>query len=135
MSITKLPDYLTHMAQAATDACDFIQGLSKEGFLADRRTQNAVVMSLIVLGEASTKVMEHHADFVVRHASVPWRQMRGMRNRIAHGYFEVDFEMVWDTVTKALPALLVQLPVVRHDAIGGDVDAAGCPPKDEDALP
>jgi uncharacterized protein with HEPN domain len=108
----KLVDYLGHIQQAATDACGFIHGLSKEDFLADRRTQNAVVMSLIVLGEASTKVMELYPEFAQSHATVPWRQMRGMRNRIAHGYFEVDFDMVWDTVTTALPSLLALLPGV-----------------------
>jgi uncharacterized protein with HEPN domain len=112
----KLPDYLAHIQLAATDACGFIHGMAKEAFLADRRSQNAVVMSLIVLGEASTKVMELYPDFAQSHASVPWRQMRGMRNRIAHGYFEVDFDMVWDTVTTALPLLLGDLPGVHAAA-------------------
>jgi len=116
MNKNNLPDYLDHIQQAATEVGDFIKGLSKDDFLSDRRTQNAVVMSLIVMGEASAKVMDIYADFAVNHAAVPWRKMRGMRNRITHGYFEVDFEMVWDTVTTALPALLEQLSCVREDA-------------------
>lgn len=116
MMPNKLVDYLEHIQLAAKDACSFIHGFSKDTFLVDRRTQNAVVMSLIVLGEASTKVMERYPDFVLGHATVPWRQMRGMRNRIAHGYFEVDFDMVWDTVTTALPALLALLPGVHAAA-------------------
>lgn len=116
MNPNKLVDYLEHIQLAATDACGFILGLSKDAFLADRRTQNAVVMSLIVLGEASTKVMELYPEFAQSHATVPWRQMRGMRNRIAHGYFEVDFDMVWDTVTTALPSLLALLPGVHAAA-------------------
>ena len=116
MNPNKLVDYLEHIQLAATDACGFILGLSKDVFLADRRTQNAVVMSLIVLGEASTKVMELYPEFAQSHATVPWRQMRGMRNRIAHGYFEVDFDMVWDTVTTALPSLLALLPGVHAAA-------------------
>jgi uncharacterized protein with HEPN domain len=72
-------------------------------------------MSLIVIGEASAKVMDIYADFAVSHAEVPWRKMRGMRNRITHGYFEVDFEMVWDTVTTALPELLEQFPSVQEE--------------------
>jgi len=48
--------------------------------------------------------------------------MRGMRNRIAHGYFDINLDVVWDTVQTALPALLLQLPTARNDAQdeGGD---------------
>jgi len=84
--------------------------LSKEGFLADKRTQQAVIMSLIVIGEAATKVMDGYAEFVNQHQQVPWRSMRGMRNRIAHGYFDTNLDVVWDTVKTALPELLGQLP-------------------------
>ncbi len=66
-------------------------------------------MSLIVLGEAATKVMERHAALAEAHGDIPWRNMRGMRNRIAHGYFDIDLELVWDTVQTALPALRIQL--------------------------
>jgi uncharacterized protein with HEPN domain len=115
MNTNKLQDYLGHMQSAAEDACGFIVGMSKTAFFDDRRSQNAVVMSLIVLGEAAAKVMDLYPDFASLHPEIPWRQMRGMRNRITHGYFEVDFEMVWETVTTALPALMTQLPVVRRD--------------------
>jgi uncharacterized protein with HEPN domain len=113
MSGNRLPDYLDHMAQASADACSFIEGMSREAFLADKRTQRAVIMSLIILGEAATKVMDRHPEFVDTHSDVPWRSMRGMRNRIAHGYFDIDLGMVWDTVQTALPALSMQLSVVR----------------------
>jgi uncharacterized protein with HEPN domain len=116
MSNNRLPDYLGHVVQAATEACSFVQGLSKDDFLADLRTQKAVVMSLIVVGEAATRVMEAYAAFAQRHPEVPWRSMRGMRNRIAHGYFDVNLDVVWETVQSALPALLKQLPAVRKDA-------------------
>jgi uncharacterized protein with HEPN domain len=109
MSETRLPDYLEHMRQAATDACDFVDGLSKEDFLHDKRTQQAVVMSLIIIGEAATKIMDRHADFAQLHPDVPWRAMRGMRNRIAHGYFDINLDVVWDTIQIALPDLLGRL--------------------------
>jgi uncharacterized protein with HEPN domain len=66
-------------------------------------------MSLIVLGEAATKIMDQHAEFVAQNAEIPWRSMRGMRNRIAHGYFDIDLDVVWDTLQTALPMLKVQL--------------------------
>ena len=106
MSQNRLHDYLDHIRRAAEDACGFVDGLGKDDFLADRRTQSAVVMSLVVIGEAATKVMDRYPEFADRHPDVPWRSMRGMRNRIAHGYFEINLDVVWDTVQTALPELL-----------------------------
>lgn len=116
MNGNRLPDYLDHMQQAATDACGFVDGLGKADFLVDKRTQQAVIMSLIIIGEAATKVMDGYAEFIQAHPEVPWRSMRGMRNRIAHGYFDINLDVVWETVQAALPALLKELPHVRRDA-------------------
>ena len=77
MSENRLPDYLDHMQQAAKDACSFVEGLSKDNFLADKRTQQAAIMSLIIIGEAATKVIDRYAEFAQSHAEVPWRNMRG----------------------------------------------------------
>jgi len=91
-----------------------VEGLSKDDFLTDKRTQQAVIMSLVIIGEAATKVMDGSAEFTQAHPEVPWRSMRGMRNRIAHGYFDINLEVVWETVQTALPDLLKQLPAVRR---------------------
>ncbi len=114
MSTNRLPDYLGHIQQAAFDACIFVEGLALADFLEDKRTQQAVIMSLVVIGEAVSKVMIEYADFAQAHPQVPWRSMRGMRNRIAHGYFDINLEVVWDTVQTALPDMLQQLPAVRQ---------------------
>jgi hypothetical protein len=66
MSGNRLPDYLDHMRQAVTDACGFVEGLAKEDFFEDKRTQQAVIMSLIIIGEAATKVMDEHAPGLPR---------------------------------------------------------------------
>ncbi len=116
MNENRLPDYLDHIRQAAADARSFVEGLTKDDFLADKRTQQAVILSLIVIGEAATKVLDGYAAFTQAHAEVPWRNMRGMRNRMAHGYFDIDLDVVWETVQEWLPALLKQLPAVRQDA-------------------
>lgn len=118
----RLPDYLEHIRQAATDACNFVEGLAKEEFLGDKRTQQAVIMSLFIIGEAATKVMDGYTEFTRAHQEVPWRSMRGMRNRIAHGYFDINLDIVWDTVQTALPALLKQLPAVSEDTDGRNRD-------------
>lgn len=109
MTQPRLADDLGHMRQAAEEACLFVQGLDKERFLADKRTQRATVMSLVIIGEAATKVMEQYSEFAERQSDVAWRSMRGMRNRIAHGYFDINLDVVWETVVTALPALLLQL--------------------------
>ncbi len=118
MSESRLRDYLDHIQQAATDALSFADGLRKEDFLADKRTQQAVIMSLIIIGEAATKVMDGYAEFTQAYPEVPWRSMRGMRNRIAHGYFDINLDVVWETLRTALPDLLKQLADVRQDASG-----------------
>ena len=116
MNENRLADYLGHMQQAAQDACDFIEGLDKNDFIEDKRTQQAVIMSLIIIGEAATKVMDGYAEFIQVHTQVPWRSMRGMRNRSAHGYFDINLDIVWETVISASPELLEQLPVVIQNA-------------------
>lgn len=127
MTENRLPDYLEHIQQAAADACSFVEGLDKDAFLADKRTQQAVVMSLIIVGEAATKVMDAYTEFAQRHPEVPWRHMRGMRNRITHGYFDINLDLVWETVKTALPDLLRKLAAVRAHA-GGDQAPPGSHP-------
>ena len=116
MKTNRLSDYLNHMKQAAIDACSFVEGLEKDDFLSDKRTQQAVIMSLIIIGEAATKIMDSYTQFVELHQEVPWRNIRGMRNRIAHGYFEINLDIVWDTARTALPELLKKLTAVCNDA-------------------
>jgi len=116
MSENRLPDYLDHIQQAATDARSFVESLAKDDFLADKRTQQAVFMSLIIIGEAAAKVMDGYAEFTQAHAEVPWRSMRNMRNRMAHGYFDINLDVVWETAQEWLPALLKQLSAVRKYA-------------------
>lgn len=110
MTEQRLDDYLAHIREAAQDALVFVEGLQIEEFLEDKRTQQAVIMSLVILGEASTKVMDKYPEFAAAHPDVPWRSMRTMRNRIAHGYFDINLEIVWQTVKSALPDLLGVLP-------------------------
>lgn len=109
----RLPDYLDHIRCAALEACGYIEGMKKTDFLSDARTQRAVTMNLIMIGEATTKIMGHYPEFAAAHPEIDWRSMRGMRNRIAHGYFDIDVHVVWHTVHVILPELLSILPVVE----------------------
>lgn len=111
-------DYLDHMIGAAEAAVSYIHGMDRAHFETDRRTQQAVLHNFMILGEASTQLAQQAPDVIASHPEVPWQSMRGMRNRIAHGYFEVDLEVVWTTIQLALPALLIQLRPIREGLAG-----------------
>lgn len=116
MSMNRLPDYLDHMQQATQQACGYVGTMSKTEFMLDKRTQQAVIFNLQIIGEAASKMLQDHAEFLAQHPDVPWRSMKGMRNRIAHGYFEINLDVVWDTLQSALPPLLERLPAIRNAA-------------------
>ncbi len=105
----RLPDYLRQMIEASSDAVAFTEGMSEAQFMADLRTQRAVVMCLMIVGEAATRIVSERSGFVEAHGEIPWRSIRGMRNRIAHGYFDIDLQVVWRTVQAELPTLIEKL--------------------------
>lgn len=111
MSFPEAAELIQHMREAAHQALLYTEGMAKADFLADRRTQQAVILNLIILGEAATKLMDRHPEVIARYPQIEWQGMRGMRNRIAHGYYEIDLDVVWDTVSLGLPDLLEKLTV------------------------
>ena len=68
---------------------------TKAAFLKDEKTQDAVLMRLLALGEEISHLSD---DFQEKHPELDWFKIIGLRNRIAHGYFEIDVEVVWETV-------------------------------------
>ncbi len=112
----RLADWLNDMLEAIRLARRYVEAIDKVQFLSDRKTQQAVILNLLVLGEAATRIVNADPVFPVQHPEIPWTQMRGMRNRMAHGYFDVDLEIVWDTVQESLPALERQLiELLKHE--------------------
>ena len=69
----------------------------------DRKTQDAVVRNLEVIGEASKKV---GSNFKREHPDVPWKEMAGLRDRLIHDYFGINYEIVWNIAATELPGLL-----------------------------
>lgn len=102
---SRVPDYLGHMLEATRLASTYVEGMTKVEFLADRRTQQAVILNLITIGEAAARMVNEYPEFAASHPDVPWAQMRGMRNRMAHGYFDINLDTVWETVQTSLPNL------------------------------
>ena len=91
------------MIDAAKEALSFIKGVSKEEFLKSRLLQLSLTKELEIIGEASEKVSD---EFKEKYSDVPWGQIIGMRNRLTHGYFDIDANVVWKTVNKDLPVLI-----------------------------
>ena len=105
----RLPEYLQHIALAILRIQRYVAGQSATAFAADDKTQDAVLRNIEVIGEAARNVQRHHADFAAAHAQVPWAVMVGMRNRVSHGYFAVDWDLIWATVQQDLPTLSEQI--------------------------
>ncbi len=99
-------DYLRHILVEADYLIGRTEGLSFEAFAADETLRRAFVRSLEIIGEAAKKVPD---EFRAAHPTVEWRAMAGMRDRLIHGYFGVDFELVWDVVQTRIPALRGQI--------------------------
>ena len=76
MSQTQISDYLGHMLEAIRLASSYVDGLDYDGFLADRRTQQAVILNIVVIGEAATRLAAEHPEFIQRFSDVPWKSMR-----------------------------------------------------------
>lgn len=102
-------DYVEHILDAARQACGYVAGMPKEAFMQDSRTQDAVILKLLVIGEAAAQILGEHRSFAEQRPDIPWNQMKGMRNRMVHGYFETNLDLVWETVQVFLPELLSKL--------------------------
>jgi len=92
--------YLQDILDAIHDIGEFVQGLSYEQFLADKKTQNAVVRSLETIGEAAKSIPRSVRD---QYPAIPWSDMARMRDKLSHGYWGIDYEIVWKVVQEKLP--------------------------------
>ncbi|SEH67747.1 Uncharacterized conserved protein, contains HEPN domain [Rhizobium tibeticum] len=120
MSTERLVENVDRMQQAAEQACALTEGMTENAFLADLRTQLAVTMSLVLLGEAAVRIGVSHPDFVRDHAELPWAKIKGMRNLIVHDYYRADLSAIWGTVRSDLTDLISQLQSIRHWRIQGE---------------
>src|SRR6266545_3256340 len=94
--------YLQHIIRETQYLTDRSRELSKEEFLQDETLKRAFVRSLEIIGEAARQLPN---DFRQKYHHLEWRAMAGMRDRLIHGYFGVDYDIVWDAVINKIPAL------------------------------
>jgi uncharacterized protein with HEPN domain len=105
MSSPRLTDYLAHIAAAIERIRTYTDDLSLSSFTADERTQDAVLRNLEIIGEASHRIGARYPEFTAEHPELPVTSAYQMRNAVAHGYFEVDLDIVWKTIITDLPSL------------------------------
>ncbi len=97
---------LKHMLDAAKKAVIFCDGKQRDALDQDEQLALALTRLLEIIGEAANGVSKEYQE---SHSGILWREIAGTRNRLIHGYFDVDFNVVWEIVEKDLPQLINQL--------------------------
>ena len=98
-----------HMLDAAHEAVRYCSAKTQGDLEGDRPLQCLLIRSLEVIGEAASRTSQ---TFREKHPDLPLRRMIGIRNRLIHAYFDIDIDIVWQTVTEELPGLIAQLQAI-----------------------
>lgn len=98
--------YIEDMLTYARRAQDRIRDLSRDEFEATVEHQETVAYNIMIVGEAASKLSE---ETRAKYPTIPWHEIRGMRNQIIHGYAETEQDTLWETVTDDIPVLIAAL--------------------------
>ena len=109
MMFKDLDVYLMEILQAANYVQLYTKEMTYEEFISDPKTTQAVILNMLIIGENSSKLLQFHPKFTQNNKDLKWESMRGMRNRIAHGYFEMNMEIVWTTTQESIPEIINKL--------------------------
>jgi uncharacterized protein with HEPN domain len=109
MTRESLKESLEKIEEAALLACSYINDMTKEYFFQDRRTQDATILRLVVIAETTKKIENENPEFIQNYPEIPWKKIRGLRNRIVHDYFSINLKNIWETLNVDLPVLIKNL--------------------------
>ena len=112
----RVPEYLEHILSASQRIRRYTQGITESAFLENEQVQDAVLRNIEIIGEAARNIERSHPEFAAQHSEVPWEDVYLMRNRICHGYFSVDLELVWMTVQRYIPELEQQIQSLKNSS-------------------
>ena len=100
------------IVEAIENILNYTEDMTFEQFCVDRKTIDAVVRNLTIIGEAASNLPD---DITTQYPDIPWREMRDMRNTIVHEYFGVDLKVVWKTANEHIPELKPMIQKVLQD--------------------
>ena len=109
----RLSDYLDHILEAIERIEEYVSELHEMAFLGNKLVQDAVIRNFEVIGEASNNIEKRFPEFVEAHPELPLASAYQMRNAVVHGYFQVDFEILWKTIQRDLPSLHTKVEGIR----------------------
>ena len=109
----RLSDYLNHILEAIERIEEYVSDLDEIAFLGNKLVQDAVIRNFEVIGEASNNIEKRFPEFVAAHPELPLASAYQMRNAVAHGYFQVDFEILWKTIHRDLTGLHTKVDEIR----------------------
>ena len=125
--LQRLPDYLAHILEAIERIDRYTEDMDELAFLDNLMAQDAVVRNFEIIGEASNNIEKHYPEFAAAHPELPLAFAYQMRNAVAHGYFKVDFEIVWKTIHSNLPELSQQVKAALETMPGQDKNSGMAP--------
>ena len=111
---------LRHMLDASEKAVEFVRGKDRSSLDQDEKLALALVRLIEIIGEAGAKVS---AEAQLVHVEIPWKEIIGTRNRLIHGYEDVDLDVVWQIATKDLPVLTGNLRTALVRETGTDQES------------
>ena len=107
-----LGDYIADILNAVREVEEFTEGMNFKTFLTDKKTINAVIRSLEVMGEATKHIPE---DVREQYPDIPWKRMAGIRDKLIHEYSGVDLEIIWSVIKEELPPIEPLIEKVLKD--------------------
>ena len=116
----RLRDFLSHIVEAIARIERYVEDIDEVEFINNELIQDAVIRNIEIIGEASRNIEQHYPDYTQEHPHVPFSLAYEMRNAVAHGYFQVDYEVVWKTLERDIPEFEKNILVLLSEFKGSN---------------